>query len=173
VELWTFSWWIVNLSYQSRIDSDSRRREPWTAAAYDAVTVWRHWWMVINYQCQDCYLQFHARKLIWVAIQTIYSHLKARTQCILPVEVRDIGGRMRLLMPSYVSTNEIPVTEPWLYYLFVVTRIRFRAGAGNFYLHYRVQNGSGSQPASYQMGTRGSFPRGKAAGTWSWPLTSI
>jgi len=23
------------------------------------------------------------------------------------------------------------------------------------------------------MGTRGSFPGGKAAGAWSWPLTSI
>jgi len=23
------------------------------------------------------------------------------------------------------------------------------------------------------MGTRGSFPEGKAAGSWSWPLTSI
>jgi hypothetical protein len=28
-------------------------------------------------------------------------------------------------------------------------------------------------PASYPMGTRGSFPAGKAAGEWSWPLNSI
>jgi hypothetical protein len=42
--------------------------------------------------------------------------------------------------------------------------VRFPAGAGNFSLHHRVQNGSGAQPASYLMGTRGSFPRGKAAG---------
>jgi hypothetical protein len=27
-------------------------------------------------------------------------------------------------------------------------------------------------PTSYPMGTGGSFPGGKAAGTWSWPLTS-
>jgi hypothetical protein len=26
---------------------------------------------------------------------------------------------------------------------------------------------------SYPVGTGGSFPRGKAAGAWSWPLTSI
>jgi len=26
---------------------------------------------------------------------------------------------------------------------------------------------------SYPMDTGGSFPGGKAAGTWSWPLTSI
>jgi hypothetical protein len=30
--------------------------------------------------------------------------------------------------------------------------------------HHRVQNGFGAHPASYPMGTRGSFPGGKAAG---------
>jgi len=35
-----------------------------------------------------------------------------------------------------------------------------------------VQNGIGTHPASYPIGTRGSFPWGKAAGVWSWPLTS-
>jgi hypothetical protein len=43
----------------------------------------------------------------------------------------------------------------------------------NFSLHHHVQNGSGAHPASYPMGTRDSFPRGEAAGVWSWPLTSI
>jgi hypothetical protein len=42
---------------------------------------------------------------------------------------------------------------------------RFPAGAANFSLHHRIQNGSGAHPASYPMGTRGSFPGGKAAGT--------
>jgi hypothetical protein len=42
--------------------------------------------------------------------------------------------------------------------------VRFPAGAGNFSLHHRVQNGSGAHPASYPMGTRGSFSGGKAAG---------
>jgi hypothetical protein len=37
-------------------------------------------------------------------------------------------------------------------------RFRFPAGAGNSSLHHLVQNGSGAQPASYPMGTRGSFP---------------
>jgi hypothetical protein len=45
------------------------------------------------------------------------------------------------------------------------SRVRFPAGAGNFSLHHRVQNGSGAHPASYPMSTRGSFPGGKAAGT--------
>jgi hypothetical protein len=53
-------------------------------------------------------------------------------------------------------------------------RFRFPVGVGNFSFHHRVQNGSGARPASYPMGTRGgSFPGGKAAGAWSWPLTSI
>jgi hypothetical protein len=44
------------------------------------------------------------------------------------------------------------------------SRVRFLEGAGNFSLHRRVQNGSGAHPSSYPMGTRGSFPGGKAAG---------
>jgi hypothetical protein len=44
------------------------------------------------------------------------------------------------------------------------SRVRFPAGAGNFSLHHRVQNGSGAHPAPYPMGIRGSFPGGKAAG---------
>jgi hypothetical protein len=44
------------------------------------------------------------------------------------------------------------------------TKFRFPARAGNFSLHHRVQNGSGAHSASYPMGTRDSFPGGKAAG---------
>jgi hypothetical protein len=43
----------------------------------------------------------------------------------------------------------------------------------SFPLRHRVQNGAGAHPASYPMGTRVSFPGGKAAGAWSWPLTYI
>jgi hypothetical protein len=43
------------------------------------------------------------------------------------------------------------------------SRVRFPAGAGNFSLHHRVQNGSGAHPASYPMSTSGSFPGDKAA----------
>jgi hypothetical protein len=42
------------------------------------------------------------------------------------------------------------------------SRIRLPAGAGNFSLHHRVQNGSGAHPASYPMGNRGSLLGGKA-----------
>jgi hypothetical protein len=44
------------------------------------------------------------------------------------------------------------------------SRVRFPAGAGNFSLHHGVQNGSGAHPASYPMGTRGSFPGVKRLG---------
>jgi hypothetical protein len=33
------------------------------------------------------------------------------------------------------------------------SRVRFPAGAGNFSVHHRVQNGSEAHPASYPMGT--------------------
>jgi hypothetical protein len=44
------------------------------------------------------------------------------------------------------------------------SRVRFPAGAGNFSLHHRVQNGSGAHPTSHPVGTRVYFPGGKAAG---------
>jgi hypothetical protein len=44
------------------------------------------------------------------------------------------------------------------------SRVRFPAEAGDFSLHYRVQDGSGAHPASYIIGTGGSFPGGKAVG---------
>jgi hypothetical protein len=37
------------------------------------------------------------------------------------------------------------------------SRFRLPVEAGNFSLHYRVQNGSGAHSASYPKGTRGSF----------------
>jgi hypothetical protein len=44
------------------------------------------------------------------------------------------------------------------------SRVRLPAGAENFSLHHRVQNGYGAHPASYPMVTRGSFPGSKATG---------
>jgi hypothetical protein len=42
------------------------------------------------------------------------------------------------------------------------SRVRFPVGAGNISLHNRVQNSLGPHRASYPMGTRDSFPGGKA-----------
>jgi hypothetical protein len=47
------------------------------------------------------------------------------------------------------------------------SRVRFLAGAANFSFHHHFQNGCGAHPTSYLMGTRSSFPGGKAAGAWS------
>jgi hypothetical protein len=44
-----------------------------------------------------------------------------------------------------------------------MTGIRFPAGTRHFSLH-SVKTGSGVKPASYPVGTGGSFPGGKAAG---------
>jgi hypothetical protein len=44
------------------------------------------------------------------------------------------------------------------------SRLRFPTGAGNFSLHYRLQNGFGAHPDSYPMSTRGFLPGGEAAG---------
>jgi hypothetical protein len=61
-----------------------------------------------------------------------------------------------------------------IYFLFVIalgfvlgdcgSRVRFPAGARDFSLHHRVQNGSWAHPAFCPMGTRVSFPGDKAAG---------
>jgi hypothetical protein len=45
-------------------------------------------------------------------------------------------------------------------------------GRSSIFSH-SVQTGSGAHPVCYPMGTGGSFPLGKAAEAWSWPLTSI
>jgi hypothetical protein len=52
------------------------------------------------------------------------------------------------------------------------SRVLFPAGAGNFSL-LCVQTGSGAQPPSYLVGASVSFPNGKAAVAWSWPLTEV
>jgi hypothetical protein len=44
------------------------------------------------------------------------------------------------------------------------SRVRFLIGAGNFSLYHRVQTGAGAHPASYPMGTMGSFPGVKQPG---------
>jgi hypothetical protein len=55
--------------------------------------------------------------------------------------------------------------------------VRFPAGARNF-SHHRIQNGSGAHPASYSMGTGGSFseadhwPPSSAEVTNAWSFTS-
>jgi hypothetical protein len=56
---------------------------------------------------------------------------------------------------------------------FVPGRVRCPSGAENSSLHHRVQNGSAAHPASYPVGTGGSFLGGKAAGAWNWPYLHL
>jgi hypothetical protein len=69
------------------------------------------------------------------------------------------------LIPSSGKSRDISVGIVLVYVMEDRgSRVRFPAGAVNFSLHHRVQNGSGAHPASYQMGTRGSFAESKEAG---------
>jgi hypothetical protein len=78
------------------------------------------------------------------------------------------GSRMR------ASVRPLPNTPWWLgaqlknsqgkFYTYLgyglddhVSGVQFPAWAGNFSLNHRVQNSSGVHPASYPVGTRGSF----------------
>jgi hypothetical protein len=74
---------------------------------------------------------------------------------------------------NFFIFNLMSSLSPFLYVLYIAlgyglddrgSRVRFPAGAGNFSLHHRIQNGSGAHPASYTKGTLGSFPGNKAAG---------
>jgi hypothetical protein len=71
-----------------------------------------------------------------------------------------------ILLDTYRSWDSAGLRAAW-------SGVRVPGGAGNFPRHHCVQSGSGAHPASYPMGTRGSFLGGKAAGAWSWLLTSI
>jgi hypothetical protein len=50
--------------------------------------------------------------------------------------------------------------------------VRVPGGGQEFLLPHFVQRGARAYPASYPMNTGGSFLGDKAAGAWSWPLTS-
>jgi hypothetical protein len=83
-----------------------------------------------------------------------------RPASVFRVEIRDQG---------YVSTELLPTRHNSVGIALGYglddrgSRVRFLVGAGNFSLHYRVQNVSGAHPASCPMCTRGSYPGSKAA----------
>jgi hypothetical protein len=98
---------------------------------------------------------------------------------VSPRAVLDVVSKGKIPSPHHELNPDHTVVQPVAYYFYCDSsvgiglgcglddqgsRVRFQAGAGNFSLHHRVQNGSGAHPASYQMGTRGSFLGGKAAG---------
>jgi hypothetical protein len=59
---------------------------------------------------------------------------------------------------KFVRESSVGVAMGW------TAGVRSPAGTVDLSLLRRVQPGSGAQPASYPMGTGGSFPDGKVAG---------
>jgi len=57
--------------------------------------------------------------------------------------------------------------------LFLAKTIFDRGSERNFSFCHRIQVDPETHSASYSVSTGGSFPGGKAAGVWSWLLTSI
>jgi hypothetical protein len=81
--------------------------------------------------------------------------------------VLKMGGLLRNCSLGSFITNSSPNLQGislYYYYWRAEFWVRFPARAGNFFLYNRVQKGCGVHPASYPVGTRGSFPGGKAAG---------
>jgi len=74
-----------------------------------------------------------------------------------------------ILVKWFWGLGDLGTSKPHLLLLLNTnrgSRVRFSAGTGNVSLHNRVQNGSEAHPASYSMGTKGSFTEVKAAGAW-------
>jgi hypothetical protein len=80
----------------------------------------------------------------------------------MEIHIHAPGTEAALPLPFYNAVIKMVALSYWLDDR--GSRFRFPAGAGNISLHHRVQNGSGAHPVSYPMGTRGSFPGGKAVG---------
>jgi hypothetical protein len=94
-----------------------------------------------------------------------YKTLILKPEAKKPIEDTDTGGIIILKCTLKKQSRDSSVGIALGYGLDDLgSRVRFPAGAGNFSLHHRVQNGSGAHPASYPMGTRGSYRGGKAAG---------
>jgi hypothetical protein len=70
--------------------------------------------------------------------------------------------RVQLLLHSWLIQNSVPTLTA----IGAGLSQRYSAGlrAGKFPLRHRAQIESGAHPATYPMGTTGSFPGDKAAG---------
>jgi hypothetical protein len=103
---------------------------------------------------------------IWISLLCI--HLKpaqnssARFGCILARKNGALNVRCTLCMQFYASYISSFKT---LFSILDYIMLSF----GRLW----VSMGIVRHPTSYPMGTRDSFPGGKVAGAWSWPLTSI
>jgi hypothetical protein len=105
----------------------------------------------------------------WISVLQPQRKLPAINYC------RGLTTLLLLLLLLLLLQRDVPE-----YVVSIVTTLRagrsgvqILAGAKRFSLLQNVETGLGAHPTSYSMGAANSFIRVKAAGTWSWPLTSI
>jgi hypothetical protein len=97
----------------------------------------------------------------WCNLKRVYTCLYYDQFRFLPFKLRNKSFREFHNYIIYIKSRDSSVGVALGYGLNDRgSRVRFPAGAGNFSLHHRVQNGSGVYRASYPVGTRGSFPGG-------------
>jgi hypothetical protein len=134
-----------------------------------------------------CFCLLNSFSFLWKKIHMFSQHIQYALfhascwpQPKFSYKVNIVASLLHQHQPLCIQEKDIKYS---IYYLLHLRResaglrtvwsgVRGPAGAGNFSLHHRVQTGSRIQPASYPMGTRGSFPGSKTAGAWSWPITS-
>jgi hypothetical protein len=82
------------------------------------------------------------------------------------------GVRNHIRHPYEVTHNLIQYMKTIGYGLDDRSSIPGTGNDGAFSLRYRARIGDETHPAPYSIGSGGSFPGGKAAGAWSWPLNT-
>jgi hypothetical protein len=96
----------------------------------------------------------------------------SRVQSIILTELSPLAGVderiiLRLILRAGRAQSVYRWATGW------TAGVRSQAQASYFPLLHNIQIGSGAHQTSYPLGTGDSFPEGKVAGAWSWPLTSI
>jgi hypothetical protein len=64
---------------------------------------------------------------------------------------------------SKLNYNYSPIKSVWQYAMSSMAKVQFLAGVRDISLLHSIQTSCGAHPASYPMGTKGSFPGDKVA----------
>jgi hypothetical protein len=138
------------------------RRAPWSI----------DWLSKVHHTCFGHYWPFCSHTSVHLWFTLIHTANKRPSTCCYCITTATHRYE-QFFDVDFVTLTHVTTERAFCSYKDRGSGVRFPAGAGNFSLHHGVQNGCGAHPASYAMGTRGSFPGVKAAGEWSWPHTSI
>jgi hypothetical protein len=119
-------------------------------------------WLLKNSSCrfmaEQCEVTEFFTFLDFCTFQTNTIPLPIMTQTMVTIVIRMYPGSAICIATAYgLDDQGVGVWVPV---------------GSEFSLLHNMQTGSGAHPASYPMDTWGSFPGGKVAGVWSWPLTS-